>query len=258
MTKLNVIGVDLAKNVIQISVLSPSNRELRNSALTRRKFAEFLARQRPGLVAFEACATSHYWARVAQRHGHEVKIIPAKAVTPFRQGHKTDENDALAVAEAASRPNVKLAPLKTVEQQGMQAIQRSRELLVHERVSLSNHLRGLLMEFGIVIPQGFTALYRQLPEILEDGDNELPDLYRPTLNLLYRRLCDLREACNLPEVRITHEDLASLVGVHRNKIGVSLKRLSEKGLLSTGYGEIRLGSLEELERAYQEAAQAGT
>jgi transposase len=193
MNKLNVIGVDLAKNVIQVSVLSPTNRELRNSALTRRKFAEFLGRQRASLVAFEACATSHYWARVALRHGHEVKIIPAKAVFPFRQGHKTDENDALAVAEAARRPNVKLAPLKTVEQQGMQAVQRSRELLVHERVALSNHLRGLLMEFGIVIPQGFASLYRLLPEILEDGENELPDLYRPTLNLLYGRLCDLRE-----------------------------------------------------------------
>ena len=174
---------------------SPStvNRELRNSALSRRKFAEFLAKQRPGLVAFEAGATAHYWARTAQRLGHDVKIIPAKAVAPFRQGHKTDENDALAVAEAARRPNVKLAPLKTVEQQGMQAIQRSRELLVHERVALSNHLRGLLLEFGIVIPQGFASLYRQLPEILEDGENELPDLYRPTLNLLYGRLCDLRE-----------------------------------------------------------------
>ena len=102
MTKLNVIGVDLAKNVIQVSILSPSNRELRNSAFSRRKFAEFLGRQRPSLVAFEARATSHYWARVAQRHGHRIKIIPAKAVTPFRQGHKTDENHALAVAEAAN------------------------------------------------------------------------------------------------------------------------------------------------------------
>lgn len=209
MAKLNVIGVDLAKNVIQISVVSPSNRELRNSALTRRKFAEFLARQHPSLVAFEACATAHYWARVAQRHGHEVKIIPAKAVTPFRQGHKTDENDPLAVAEAASRPNVKLAPLKTVAQQGLQAIQRSRELLVHERVSLSNHLRGLLMEFGIVIPQGFAALYRQLPEILEDGDNELPDLYRATLNLLYGRLCDLRA-----DLERLNDELEMLVQQH--------------------------------------------
>ena len=102
MTKLNVIGVDLAMSVIQVSVLSPSNRELRNSAFSRRKFAEFLGRQRPSLVAFEACATSHYWARVAQRYGHQTKIIPAKALTPFRQGHKTDENDALAVAEAAN------------------------------------------------------------------------------------------------------------------------------------------------------------
>ena len=91
MNKLNPIGVDLAKSVIQVSVLSPSNRELRNSALTRRKFAEFLGRQRPSLVAFEACATAHYWARTAQRHGHQVKIIPAKVVAPFRQGHKTDE-----------------------------------------------------------------------------------------------------------------------------------------------------------------------
>ncbi len=89
MNKLNAIGVDLAKNVIQVSVLSPTNRELRNSSLTRRKFAEFLTRQRPSLVAFEACATAHYWARFAQRLGHEVKIIPAKTIAPFRQGQWT-------------------------------------------------------------------------------------------------------------------------------------------------------------------------
>ena len=193
MNKLNVIGVDLAKNVIQVSVLSRANRELQNRTLTRRKFGEFLGKQKRSLVAFEACATAHHWARAAQRHGHEVKIIPARAVTPYRQGHKTDENDALAVAEAASRPSVKEAPLKTIEQQGLQAIQRSREMLVHSRTGLSKHIRGLLLEFGVVIPQGFAALHRQIPEILEDGDNELPDLYRPTLHLLYQRLCDLRD-----------------------------------------------------------------
>lgn len=193
MNKLSVVGVDLAKHVIQISVLSSRNRELQNRALTRRKFAEFLGRQQRSLVAFEACATAHYWARVAQRHGHEVKIIPAKAVTPYRNGHKTDENDALAVAEAALRPKVKLAPMKSVEQQGLQAIQRSRELLVQERTGLSNHVRGLLMEFGIVIPQGFAALHRQIPEVLEDAENELPDLYRPTLQLLFERLRQLRD-----------------------------------------------------------------
>jgi transposase len=157
MKHLNTVGVDLAKNIIQVSVVSSFGKEQMNRSLTRTKFAEFLGKQKTSLVAFEACATAHYWARVAKRHGHEVKIIPARAVLPFRQGHKTDPNDALAVAEAAVRP------------------------------------RGLLLEFGVVIPQGFAALHRQVPEILEDGENELPDIYRPTLHRLYVRLCDLRE-----------------------------------------------------------------
>ncbi len=193
MSYSTTVGVDLAKNVIQISVVSSRGKELVNRSLTRRKFAEFLGKQQPALVAFEACATSHYWARTAQRHGHVARIIPAKAVAPFRQGHKTDSNDALAVAEAARRPNIKDAPMKTVDQQGLQAIQRSRDLLVQESTALSNHMRGLLMEFGVVIPQGIASLRRRLPEVLEDGDNEVPDMYRPTLHRLYVRFLELRD-----------------------------------------------------------------
>lgn len=188
----NVIGVDLAKNVIQASVVTPAGKEQTNKPFTRKQFAEFLARQNPSLVAFEACATAHYWARVAQSYGHPAKFVAAKAVTPFRQGHKTDPNDALAVAETAQRPNIKEAPMKTVEQQGLQAIQRSRDLMIQDRTALSNHIRGLLMEFGVVIPKGFASLHRRLPEILEDGDNGLPDLYHPTLNLMYGRLVALK------------------------------------------------------------------
>ena len=193
MSYSTTVGVDLAKNVIQVSVVSGRGKELLNRSYSRRKFAEFLGKQKPSLVAFESCATAHYWARVARRHGHKARIIPAKAVAPFRQGHKTDSNDALAVAEAACRPNIKEAPTKTVEQQGLQAIQRARELLNQECTALSNHLRGLLMEFGVVIPQGFASLLRALPEVLEDGDNEIPDLYRPTLHRMHARLLDLRE-----------------------------------------------------------------
>jgi transposase len=206
MKHLNVVGVDLAKNIIQVSVVTQARIELQNKALTRQKFSEFLARQKPSLVAFEACATAHYWSRIAHQHGHTAKIIPAKAVLPFRQGHKTDSNDALAVAEAAIRPNIKEAPMKTIEQQGMQAIQRSRELLVQDRTALSNHIRGLLMEFGIVIPQGFAALHRRIPEVLEDAENELPDLYRPTLNLLYGRLIMIKE-----DIDVLNEQIAALV-----------------------------------------------
>lgn len=192
MTHSTTVGVDLAKNVIQVSVVSGRGKELSNRSLTRKKFAEFLGKQKPALVAFEACATSHHWARAAERHGHVARIIPAKFVAPFRQGHKTDSNDALAVAEAARRPSIKEAPMKTVEQQGLQAIHRSRQLLIQESTALSNHLRGLLMEFGVVIPRGFASLLRAVPEVLEDGENELPDLYRPTLHRMYTRLLELR------------------------------------------------------------------
>ena len=95
MRQSNTIGVDLAKNVIQVSIVTPANKELSNKELTRHKFAEFLAKQKPALVAFEACATAHHWARVAATCGHRVKIIPAIAVAPFRQGHKTDSQQTL-------------------------------------------------------------------------------------------------------------------------------------------------------------------
>lgn len=206
MKQYNTIGVDLAKNVIQVCVVSPGNKELQNKELTRKKFSEFLVKQKPALVAFEACATAHYWARVALRQGHEIKIIPAKAIVPFRQGHKTDSNDALAVAEAAKRPNIKVAPHKGITQQGMQSIQRSREHLVQERTALSNHLRGLLMEFGLVMPRGFAALSQRIPDILEDGENELADIYRPTLARLYERFCLLRD-----DLKFLDKEIACLV-----------------------------------------------
>lgn len=192
MTQLNTIGVDLAKNVIQVSVVTPRGKELCNKSLTRKKFAEFLAIQLPSLVAFEACATAHHWARSAKEAGHTVRILPAISVAPFRQGHKTDKNDALAVAEAAVRPHIKEAPLKSIEQQGLQAIQRSREMLIRDRTAVSNHIRGLLLEFGIAIPKGFYHLHQAVPDILEDAENGVPDMFRPTLSLMYERLVQIK------------------------------------------------------------------
>ena len=203
MKQSNTIGVDLAKNVIQVSVVTPSNKELANRELSRAKFAEFLARQKEALVAFEACATAHHWARVAASHGHVVKIIPAVAVAPFRQGHKTDKNDALAVAEAANRPNIRVAPLKSIDQQAMQAVHRSRELVIQDRTALSNHIRGLLLEFGIAIPKGFTYLRQRVPLILEDANNGLPMAYRPTLQRLLLRFLAMEEDLAFMDEQIT-------------------------------------------------------
>ena len=196
MRNSNTIGADLAENVLQIAVVSTTNKELANRELSRVKFAEFLAKQKPGLVAFEACATAHLWARVATSHGHQVKIVPAISMAPFRQGHKTDKNDALAVAETANRPNIKIAPMKTLDHQAMQSVQRSRELIIQERTALSNHVRGLLLEFGIAIPKGLVYLRKQVPLILEDAENGVPMSNRPTLHRMLMRF------------RATEEDLA--------------------------------------------------
>ena len=206
MKQYNTIGVDLAKHVIQVAVISSNQKQRLNKSLSRTKFKELLIKQNPALVAFEACASAHYWARFAEQQGHQVKILPAISVAPFRQGHKTDENDALAVAEAANRPNIKTAPLKSLEQQGLQSIQRSRELLIRDRTALSNHIRGLLMEFGLVIAKGFSALHQALPGILEDAENGMPDMYRPTLNLMYGRLCILRD-----DIEFLDRQIAALV-----------------------------------------------
>jgi transposase len=192
MAQLKTVGVDLAKNVIQVSVVSPRGKEIANKALSRQKFAEFLAKQESSLMAFEACSSGHHWARLARDAGHVVRILPPLSVAPYRQGHKTDKNDALAIAEAAVRPNFKEAPLKSIEQQGLQAIQRSREMLVHDRTAISNHIRGLLLEFGITIQKGFCHLHQAVPDILEDGENGVPDMFRPTLHLMYQRLVQIK------------------------------------------------------------------
>lgn len=202
MAKLNIIGVDLAKNVIQAAVVSPSGKNLSNTEYSRKKFAEFLAKQPISTVAFEACSSAHYWARQAVKYGHTAKIIPAKAITPYRQGHKTDRNDAFAVAEAASRPSIKQAPIKSIEQQGLQAIQRSRELLMRDRTAHSNHMRGLLMEFGIYIPKGMSYIRSAIPEILEDGENELPDMYRSTLYCMYQHFKRIEEDIRFIDLEI--------------------------------------------------------
>lgn len=206
MAQLNTVGVDLAKSVIQVSVVTPAGKELANKSLTRKKFGEFLATQKASLMAFEACASAHHWARTAKAHGHEVRLLPAISVSPFRQGHKTDQNDALAVAEAAGRPNLKEAPLKSLEQQALQAIQRSREMLIRDRTAISNHIRGLLLEFGIAIPKGFAHLHRQVPEILEDAENGVPHGFRSTLHLMHRRLLGIKQ-----DIDVLTEQIEGLV-----------------------------------------------
>ena len=137
------------------------------------------------------CSGAHYWARELSKFGHQVRLLPAQHVKAYVRGNKNDYNDALAIAEASRVPEMRDVAVKTIEQQSIQALHRLRQRAVADRTGLSNQVRGLLSEFGIVLNQGIATLRKRLPEILEDGDNHLHPLFRNALALKYQQLCEL-------------------------------------------------------------------
>lgn len=191
MNKITTIGLDLAKNVFHVVCCDARGKVVRKRMLKRGQLPEYFGKLEPVLVGMEACASAHYWARELQALGHEVKLIPPQYVKPFVRGNKHDYNDALGIAEAVVRPEMRFAAIKTPEQQDVQALHRLRERCLRSRTALCNQLRGLLGEYGIVLATGVGALRRRLPEILEDGENGLSDLFRRLLSEGYRQLKEL-------------------------------------------------------------------
>ena len=123
--------------------------------------------------------------------GHEVRLLAPQYVTPFRRGQKNDPNDALALTEAGQRPHIPTVPIKTIEQQDIQALHRVRERLMKNRTALVNQVRGLLLEYGIVIPQGIARLRKRLPRVIEEADNGLSFVLRDLLQSLLSGLSAL-------------------------------------------------------------------
>ena len=156
-----------------------------NRPLPRDKFMAWCAQLPPGcLVAMEASSSAHHWARKMVVLGLDARIIAAHLVAPYRiQGKsgKNDANDAAAICEAASRPQMHFVPIKTVEQQSMLCIHRLREGFKEERNACTNRIRGLLAEFGLVCAQSLRTLRQALPDMMEDASNELGGLARLAL-----------------------------------------------------------------------------
>lgn len=130
----------------------------------------FFTRLEPCLIGIEACGSSHYWAGELTRLGHTVRIIPPQFVKPYLKGNKNDANDAEAICEAVSRPGMRYVAIKSEAQQSMQAEHRVRARLIHDRTALSNEIRGMLGEFGFVLPAGLSALRKALPEIFSQQE----------------------------------------------------------------------------------------
>lgn len=203
MNKIMTIGLDLAKNTFHIVCCDGAGRIVRKRMLKRTQVLKFFSNLQPCRVGMEACSGAHYWARQLIALGFEVKLISAGYVKAFVRGNKNDYNDALAIAEALVKPEMRFVAIKTPEQQDIQAIHRLRRGVVGERTALCNQTRGLLAEYGLVAPAGLAALRRRIPQWLEDAENGLSDLFRRLLAQNYARLqeLDAHLACYDEEIK---------------------------------------------------------
>ena len=170
----NLFALDLSKKSIQGALFDRSHNVQFNRVFSPRKLVDWLSRQSSLTVAMEACATAHHWARVVQRLGHQVLLVPTRTANRYRQGHKTNTTDALAVGVAARQPTTRFVTPKTITQQELQSVDRIREHLSDHLTATSNMMRGLLAEFGLVIDKGKKAFKQGVMDILEDAENELP------------------------------------------------------------------------------------
>ena len=182
------IGIDLAKQVFQVHGVDSHEQVVIRKRLRREQMHRFFKELPPCLIAMEACGGSHYWARVLMGYGHSVKLIACQFVKPYVKGGKNDANDAEAICEAVSRPGMRFVAVKSEEQQAIQADHRIRSRLIKVRTALSNEVRGLLSEFGIVLPLGISQLRRALPLLLDDEEKQLPASIKPLLAELAQEL----------------------------------------------------------------------
>lgn len=225
MDKITVVGLDLAKQIIQVHAIDAAGRVVLRKAVRRERVLALLAQFPRCVVGMEACSGAHHWARELAKLGHEPRLMAAEFVRPFRKSlaAKNDANDAEAVCTAVAQPNMRWVTLKSVEQQALLSLHRVRQGLVEERTAIINRLRGVLAEFGIVLPQSAARLQRALPAVLTD-EARLPALVQRSLQVLREHLRDL-------ELRIAEFDREI---AHHAKASAPAQRL----IALTGIGPI--------------------
>jgi len=201
---IKLLGIDLAKNVFQLCAVNQANKVLFNRSLSRAKFIETTAQLPTTTIAMEACSSAHYWGRYFENLGHQVILVPAQHVKPFVQGNKSDANDALAICEAAQRPNLHTVTIKTIQQQDIQLLHRLRQREVQHSTAIANQIRSLSREYGVIFPVGIKTLIKQCPSVLEDASNQLSAVARFALHDQYQTLIKTRKSIVEWQHRIEH------------------------------------------------------
>jgi len=215
MNKITTIGLDLAKSVFHVVCRDSRGKVVRKKMLRRSQVLTYFNNLPICTVGIEACASAHYWARKLKAFGHLVRLIPPQYVKAYLRGNKNDYNDAMAIAEAVVRPEMRFVTAKTTDQQDLQALLRLRQGCLKDRTALCNRIRSLLAEYGLILPKGVNVLRRHLPEFLEDGENGLNELFRRLLAEGYQQLRGLDKhvdyyTCELERQSQQHDECRRL------------------------------------------------
>jgi transposase len=221
MAQVTTLGVDIAKNVMCIHGVDAHGHVVVKKRLARQKVLPFIAQLPPCLIGMEASGGAHYWAREFIKLGHTVKLMSPQFVKPYVQSQKNDPNDAAGICEAVERPRMRGVPVKSIAQQDVQALHRIRERQIKARTALINQSRGLLAEYGIVIPQRASQVRHRLPFVLEDAENGLTTTAREWLQALAVELQTLDQRITATEQQIERvfqdneacQRLAQLAGI---------------------------------------------
>jgi transposase len=250
--KISRVGVDLAKNVFQIHGADCHGKAVWKRKITRERWIEAMCTKAPEgcEIGMEACAGAHHWARQLSKQGYQVKLIPPQFVTPYVKSNKNDANDAEAICEAMSRPNMRFVRVKTVEQQDIQAIHRVRAEIMSQRNAKVNQIRGLVAEYGLVAPKQVHALRKALPLWLEDAENGLTDRFRHLLN-------DLREDLVYHEDRLAGLDTEIQEIAETDAMAIRLQQLRGVGPLVATALIATVGNGEQFTKGRQMAASIG-
>ena len=221
MKEITTIGVDLAKSVFTVHGVDATGHTMLRKTVRRERLMELVAGLPPCLIGMEACGGAHEWARKFLGHGHRVGIMMARFVAPYRKSSKNDGNDAEAICEAVARPNMRFVPVKSAEQQAILSLHRVRQGFIEQRTATINRIRGLLAEFGVVLPQRAEQV-RRAAVVVAEG---LPVLAREAI-------ADLRAYLSYLDERITRYERQLVELARQREAAVRIQRLPGVGPLT--------------------------
>ena len=190
------------RNVFQVHGVNRHGKVELRKQLKRDQVAAFFANLPACLIGMEACSGAHHWARKLQALGHTVRLMAPQFVKPYVKSNKTDAADAEAICEAVARPSMRFVPIKNIEQQAVLSLHRVRQGFVKARTAQANQIRGLLGEYGLIVPQGIAYITQRVPDLIEDASIELPGAFRLLIDRLVEHFKLLHRQVEEIEVQI--------------------------------------------------------